>query len=292
MNNLSRAGATYRSYLFCLLAASFTGLSARAQRSGDTIIVSPQKPADTVTINSKMVKTLLDSLNIQVNINPDTSSISVADSESFSPASTKPDEVVFRSVPDSVVTSWKNDKDFAYANDPSWWIEDQDQYKPSPFLVWLLKVLSSRWFRYFLYGLLITALVYIVFRIVKENNMRLFYRSPGKGAVPGGEASPLEEDLDAQLKGALEAGDHRLAVRYLYLKALKRLNDGEHIRYHMQATNQEYVRQLGGSPLSGPFRFLTGAYDRVWYGEFVMMGGQFERLHQYFENFYKSITES
>jgi hypothetical protein len=292
MNHLFRAGAVYRLYLFCLLAASFAGLSVRAQQAGDTIIVSPHKATDTVTINSKMVKTLLDSFNFQVNINTDSGSTSVSDSESFSPASTKPGDVVFRSVPDSVVTSWKNKKDFAYANDPSWWMADQDRYRPSRFLIWLLKVLSSKWFRYFLYGLLIAALGFIVFRIVKENNMRLFYRSPGKGAIPGGGASPLEEDLDAQLKGALEAGDHRLAVRYLYLKALRLLNDGERIRYHIQATNQEYVRQLGGSSLSGPFRFLTGAYDRVWYGEFAMTEEQFERLRQYFQNFYKSIAES
>ncbi len=292
--------AAYRSYLYCLLVACCACLSAGAQQAGDTIMVSPRKSPDTVivtsdsgTINSRMVRALLDSMDLQVNVYPDSGSTSVADSESYSPATAKPEDVVFRSVPDSVVTRWKNNRDFAYANDPSWWKEEPVHHKRSLFLEWLVRVLFSRGFRYFLYGVLITALVYIVFRIVTDNNMRLFYRSAGKRAIaPGEEASPLEEDLDAQLKGALDAGDHRLAVRYLYLKALRLLNDGECIRYHIQSTNQEYVRQLGGSEFSGPFRFLTAAYDRVWYGEFAMAEGQFERLYQYFQDFYKSIIES
>ena len=118
-------------------------------------------------------------------------------------------------------------------------------------------------------------------------------RSPAKAiAAPEEVASPLEEDLDQELQKALAAKDHRLSVRYLYLKTLRLLNGRELIKYHIQATNREYVRQLSGSALGDPFRFLTGAYERVWYGEFSLNDGQFEKLYPYFLNFNKSIGQS
>ena len=83
-----------------------------------------------------------------------------------------------------------------------------------------------------------------------------------------------------------------MAVRYLFLKTLRLLNERELIKYHIQATNREYVRQLSGSALGDPFRFLTGAYEKVWYGEFSLSEGQFEKLYPYFTDFYKMTGES
>jgi len=81
-------------------------------------------------------------------------------------------------------------------------------------------------------------LLYAIIRIIAENNMRLFYRSPGKkGAPPYGNSNRwVEEDLEGQLQHFLQIRDHRQAVRYLYLKSLRLLSDRGLIRLHLEST--------------------------------------------------------
>jgi len=195
----------------------------------------------------------------------------------------------FRAVPDSVMTRWKKDRDFAYANDPAWWAPQKEEEEDNRFLRFLGRLLSSRGFQYFIYFLLAGVLLYALYRIIAENNLRLFYRSTANPGDRKQDVSLEEEDLDNGLEQALTAGDHRLATRYLYLKALRLLDAKELIRYHPQATNQEYISQTRPLPQGEPFRFLTGAYERVWYGEFAINTAQFEWLLRSFQDFYKSI---
>jgi hypothetical protein len=195
-----------------------------------------------------------------------------------------------RAVPDSITTRWKKDRDFAYANDPAYWTRQKEQEEAPGILRSLGKLLSSNGFRYFIYFLMAAILIYAVYRIIAENNLRLFYRKTARSDEKGQEAGPEEEDLDKGLEQALSAGDHRLATRYLYLKALRLLAAKELIRYHPQATNQEYIGQMKELPQGPPFRLLTAAYERVWYGEFTINTTQFEWLMTSFQNFYQSIS--
>lgn len=200
----------------------------------------------------------------------------------------KREPATFRRVPDSVILRLKKDRDFAYANDPAYWAKAKENPKKSPFLDHLF---SSRWFEYSIYFLLAAILVYALYKIISENNLRFFYR---KGATSGTDdrhdLTLEEEDPDEGLTRAMTAGDHRLAVRYLYLKTLRLLDAKELIQFHPQATNQEYVNQLRPLPQGEAFCSLTGAYERVWYGDFAITGRQFERLLQSFQDFYKSIS--
>jgi hypothetical protein len=196
------------------------------------------------------------------------------------------DQMVLRNIPDSVVRNWQKDPDFAYANDPEYWRRVHRDDSPG----WLARQLSSAGFRYFLLFFLGSVLLYAIIRIIAENNLRLFYRSPVKKKTLEHEsaASPLEEDLDGQLMHFLQIGDHRQAVRYLYLKSLRLLNDQGLIRFHQESTNEEYLRQLSTTPQAPVFRVLTGVYEKVWYGEFPLGEGQFSKIHGYFEDFFKT----
>lgn len=204
------------------------------------------------------------------------------------------DTVVFRAVPDSAVARYQGDRDFAYANDPAYWeiIRPHDSGE-NRFLEFLIRLFSSKGFRYFLYMLLATVLLYALYKITKENKLHLFYRrSPGKGGVPGMEegTSPLEEDLDKKIAEALQAGDHRLGTRYLFLKTLRLLDERELIHYETKATNHEYIRQMSPHRQGRDFQFLAGAYEHVWYGDFPLNEEQFDRLLHYFQDFYKTIA--
>jgi len=206
-----------------------------------------------------------------------------------------PERFVLRELPDTLVRRWKNDPNYAYANDPDYWRKQQERSRNSDprFLLWLFRILSSNGFRYTLYTLLGLLLIYVIIRIMSDNNVRLFYhpskkKKSGDGKDQSDDAS--EEDLDKRLKEYLLLKDYRQATRYLYLISLSLLNEKQLIKWHADATNHEYVSQLRGSAWESPFRYLTGLYEKVWYGDFPLQESQFARVQRYFEDFHKTVA--
>jgi hypothetical protein len=212
---------------------------------------------------------------------------------------------IIRLIDDSVVRGWKSDKAYAYANDSAYWSRyaiqgpgssrrrsygggsSEDQPSESP----VTRVLTSKGFEYFILFLLGAILVFAIVRIILTNRLQLFYRPPKRvtAGKSGEEGGSLEDDLDGQLTHFIQTKDYRQAVRYLYLKTLRLLSDRGMIRYHPEATNHDYGQQLGSTPQGDPFRDLTTIYENVWYGEFPLGDALFVRLHEYFEEFYKSV---
>jgi hypothetical protein len=192
---------------------------------------------------------------------------------------------VLRSIPDTAVRNWKNDHDFDYANNPSLWKKKQKEDDGM-----LERVFDSAAFRWLIYILLGSVLLYALYKIISENNLRFFYRKPARlKETPLEEAELPEEDLDQLLKKAVEGKEYRMATRYLYLKTLRHLDRLELIRWHSQATDEEYVRQMDTGPQGERFRWLTSAYERVWYGKFFLDEHQFARLSQYFHAFHNDV---
>ncbi|HEY8970673.1 MAG TPA: DUF4129 domain-containing protein, partial [Puia sp.] len=151
-------------------------------------------------------------------------------------------------------------------------------------------VFDSNVFRWLIYILLGSLLLYALYKIISENNLRFFYRKPVRLKETAQEEAGLpEEDLDQLLKKAVEGKEYRMATRYLYLMALHHLDRRELIRWHSQATDEEYVRQMDVTPQGERFRWLTSAYQRVWYGKFPLEEHQFSRLSQYFQDFHKDV---
>jgi len=192
---------------------------------------------------------------------------------------------VLRSIPDTAIRHWKADHDFDYANDLSLWKKDQKEEESV-----LQRVFDSNVFRWVIYILLGSLLLYALYKIISENNLRFFYRKPVRLKETAQEEAGLpEEDLDQLLKKAVEGKEYRMATRYLYLMALHHLDRRELIRWHSQATDEEYVRQMDVTPQGERFRWLTSAYQRVWYGKFPLEEHQFSRLSQYFQDFHKDV---
>ena len=255
--------------LTCLRVAAQNDRPATDTAAGDTVVVGATEP------NADAVKS-------------DTSYSSGADT--VSSASGANDSLVARSVPDSVVSAWKNAPGFAYANDPRYWrrMQQQDDSPPS----WLIQLLSSAGFRAAIYIILGALLLYAIVRIVTENQLGAFYRgarrSSGSGTAPVDEPA-TEEDIDLRLQQSIDTGDFPQAVRYSYLRTLRLLDAQGLIRLNGRATNQEYLRQLSGTAQEAPFRFLTYAYEKVFYGQFGLSEETFRRLHGYFTEFDKTL---
>jgi hypothetical protein len=201
-------------------------------------------------------------------------------------------EPEFRQVPDSTIQGLKNRKEFAYANDPGFW-KPEPQIQKAPrkgFWDYFHDFFSSDGVRIIVYGLLIAFFVFVVYRIIVVNKLYLFYRSGKTKALAEGDETDIKDiNFDEKIQQALAAGDRRMAVRYMYLKSLKLLNDKQWIRYHADGTNYEYVNQMSGRKLASEFSFLTRIYDYVWYGEFAITPEQFDIVQKNFSHFYNAV---
>jgi hypothetical protein len=197
---------------------------------------------------------------------------------------------VLRSVPDSTISRWQRDPKFDYANNPDYWSRKPPR-KPDNFSYRLNRFLSGKAFEYTLLTLLAGLLIYAVVRIAMENKVTMFARRKKKsGGLADEEGDlPKEEDIEERLRHFLQSGEKKQATRYLYLKTLYLLDQRQIIRLHAESTNQEYLRQLRGNPAEPAFKFLTRAYEMVWYGDFVLSESSFQRLHEYFTDFYKTL---
>jgi hypothetical protein len=199
---------------------------------------------------------------------------------------------VFRKVPDSTIQGLKDRKEFAYANDPNFWKPEPQEQKTYKKGFWdhFYDFFSVEGVRNIVYCLLIAFFAFIIYRVVIVNKLYLFYNSKKATAADQGEASDIQDiNLDEKIQQALAASDHRMAVRYMYLKALKLLNEKQWIRYHADGTNHEYVSQMTGRKLASEFSFLTRIYDYVWYGEFAVTPEQFDIVHKNFSHFYNAV---
>jgi uncharacterized protein DUF4129 len=198
----------------------------------------------------------------------------------------------FRQVPDTAIQGLKGRKEFSYANDPSFWKPEPKVEKTSSKGFWdyFYDFFSSDGVRMIAYFLLIAFFAYVIYRIIVVNKLYLFYNSKKAKTVAAGEASDIQDiNLDEKIQQALAAKDHRMAVRYMYLKALKLLNERQWIRYHADGTNYEYVNQMSGRKQASEFSYLTRIYDYVWYGEFAVTQEQFDIVYKNFSHFYNAV---
>lgn len=190
-----------------------------------------------------------------------------------------------RSIPDSAVRDWQRRRAFEYANDSAYWRREPIGIKGPT-----RNIFDTKAFYYFIYIFFGAVLLFALYKIIADNNLRGFYRRPTKvklGVVD--EAELPEEDLDVLLQRALGQGEHRSAVRYYYLKTLRMLEARRLITMHIKTTDEEYARQLDATPRGGDFRRLMGVYQRVWFGKFPISDVQFGTLLQYFKDFQSAI---
>lgn len=104
--------------------------------------------------------------------------------------------------------------------------------------------------------------LYLLLRYLRNSKM-LFWREKNEGLD-----YELEEDtiygidFDADIKNALASGNYRAAVRLIYLKTLRNLNDDGCIVWTPHTTPSQYSRDL----CDPKFTELTDSYIRVRYG--------------------------
>ena len=93
-------------------------------------------------------------------------------------------------------------------------------------------------------------------------------------------------DLDRLLAKAESEGNWRTALRYQYLKVLRRLIDEGRIEWQPRYTDREYLRQLKDPAERASFSEISFLFKWAWYGNAPMDEARYRRLAPAFVEFH------
>ncbi len=192
------------------------------------------------------------------------------------------------------VSFWKNKKEYAWIkNLDSFLIDKKKQAdkqtkitvrdnKGSSFLD---GIFNSGILQTILWMAAIALLLFIIYKLFLSN--AVFSKRSKKATV---EVDQDEEDVtltnnyDSLLRKAYNAGELRMAMRFLFLKTLQKLNDRELIRYSVDKTNSNYVKELPPAKRS-LFASLALYYEYIWYGNATVSKETFDAIEIKFNEF-------
>ncbi len=106
------------------------------------------------------------------------------------------------------------------------------------------------------------------------------------------EENIAELDLDKLLGDAEKAANWRLALRYQWLKVLRRLVDEGRIKWQPRFTDADYLAQLKDPAWRVTFSEMSFLFKWVWYGDAPMDAQRYERMKPAFESAHSASPKS
>lgn len=204
-------------------------------------------------------------------------------------------EIEIRKVPKERIQKYLNDSSFDYAF----------EYK-EPVTLWDKVVFFFR--KYFLnplrqhtpesvwqifkFGLMIFAASVVIYFLLKSNKTGFFAKkNPTNSTIPFYTGENIHEvNFDELVENAVSKGQYRVAVRYLYLSALKSLSDKELITWKAEKTNRDYNKELRSSAIAPQFKEITWLFDYSWYGQSGISEETYQIINSSFSNFNKALN--
>ncbi len=114
----------------------------------------------------------------------------------------------------------------------------------------------------------VAIIIYFVIKVTGAKGGGLFGRNSKDGLGYSVSADDIHRiSFEEAIQSAIASGNYRLAIRLLYLQALKKLSDKEHIQWQINKTNMDYLSETSGRHWSTLFASLTHSFEYVWYGE-------------------------
>ncbi|NBC58702.1 MAG: hypothetical protein GVY05_10530 [Bacteroidetes bacterium] len=193
----------------------------------------------------------------------------------------------------------KTNDDYNYNTETfqsNWWTEFKDWLNTQWRNLFGDNLDSSFWFFIFKvlpYLVLGAALIFIVWFIVRTNpgNQIMRQHQASKVTLTEEEELLMTRDLEKLANEAISNEQYRLAIRYLYLNCIKRLDLKGIIKYANDKTNFEYLKEIEFKELSKIFKQLTIAYEQTWYGQMQFDETYFQNLNQQYETFHNTLDQ-
>ncbi|PRX55491.1 DUF4129 domain-containing protein [Flagellimonas meridianipacifica] len=138
--------------------------------------------------------------------------------------------------------------------------------------------------QYFIYVLMGLLVIYLLVRfLVNERFGSIFTKKANSILDVDLSEQHIESlDLDSLMNEALQKKDYRLAVRYQFLKVLKRLSQKQLIDWHFEKTNSDYEKELKENRLRAKFKEVSYLYEHIWYGENPITERQYQKTDDRF----------
>ena len=128
--------------------------------------------------------------------------------------------------------------------------------------------------RFIFWLLVILVLAYVVYQIFKGDvSFVLSKKVKEKVEVSIEQLSAedlLSADWEAKTEKAVQAGDKRLATRYVFLRTIQLLHQQQHIHYSIDKTNYDYYRAIEKPELKALYKQLLMRYEYAWFGYFAV----------------------
>lgn len=193
-----------------------------------------------------------------------------------------------RKVDEALITSYKLNDAFNYDRSP----EPKDNWWGS-FLRWIWSavqdMLRTRQGKTVAWTVIITVLILIIgFAFLywkRMNQTSLFERKAQKISFSVSDDNIHAISYEEALQQAVAASDYRLAIRLLFLQSLKILADGGIIHWHINKTNEQYLKEVDKQIWKDDFKVLTQLFEFAWYGEATITRNQFDEVNRAFQNF-------
>lgn len=129
------------------------------------------------------------------------------------------------------------------------------------------------------WAILAAAVVLLLFFLRKRLFHSVFSVETGNPSQVTAMEEDIEKlDLDQLLAKAENEGNWRMALRYQYLKVLRRLIDEGRIQWEPRYTDREYLRQLKDPAERASFSEVSFLFKWAWYGNAPMDEGRYRKL--------------
>ena len=232
---------------------------------------------------------------------PDTPSIDNKTIEAETTENTEPviDTVLYKHIinisPDSI-TGWKNNRKFGYIKNLDSLLKLKQQKdmalyqslpgnQPPSFFQ---RLLSSAFIQAILWLIAISTIIFILYKLfLNKGEFRKGTSSRSVEAL-NDEVTNADVDYDLLVQQSFKLSDYRMAIRYLFLKTLKRLDERGLIRRATDKTNYRYVQEIRPDKKQD-FSALVLNYEFVWYGHLNISREQFEKIEKSYTAFYNNL---
>lgn len=149
---------------------------------------------------------------------------------------------------------------------------------------------SGSMFRYIIIAVFIALIVFVVMKFTGVD-FNIFTGKSKTIAVPYVAASDNihEIDFNTEIDKAILTSNYRMAVRLMYLRSLKKLNNSNLINWQPEKTNQTYIKELTDPYQREQFSLLTTQFEYIWYGEFFIDQENFKEVKNSYDQFNTGI---
>lgn len=199
-------------------------------------------------------------------------------------------QVIQRKVPDSITKAMQDDDDFWYANTA---IEKKKEEKKNSKRY--TPIGQQTWVKTLIWIVIIGGFAAAIMWYLADSNTGLF-RKKNKIEKTTAEEVEMEDiftiNYQKEIDKAAAQGNHRLAVRLMFLRLLKNMSEKNIINYKQDRTNFDYLLELHSTNYYKNFFRITRNYEYTWYGHFEVNEDAYKIIRNDFDQFERTLIGS